>query len=342
MRIIALVKSKDHVCCRYRIAAFRSGWEAQGHEVEVRPWSHGWLLGRLLPGAGGPVDVLIVQRKLFSNWQWALLRKTARRIIFDFDDAIYLHSSYHPAGIACHKRFQQFRRIVQTADAVIAGNEVLRDQACALTDPAKVQLIPTCVDVARYPISQHDAIGNVRLAWIGSSSTMRGLDRARDILEEIGKFVRGVELRIICDRSLKLTNLRVDFRDWSETAESADLAEADIGISWLPNDDWSVGKCGLKVLQYMAAGLPVVANPVGLQARLVQTGETGYLVNTAAEWVAAVRRLAGDPALRRRMGEAGRRRVEAEYDIDCGTARWQNVLRSICDINTPRMELSLA
>jgi glycosyltransferase involved in cell wall biosynthesis len=126
-----------------------------------------------------------------------------------------------------------------------------------------------------------------------------------------------------------LNHLPVDFRPWHETTETADLADADIGISWLPDDAWSDGKCSLKVLQYMAAGLPVVANPVGMQKKLVRPGDTGFLAATPDEWEDAVRQLANDPDLRRRMGLAGRRRLEAEYDVSRGTIAWEQVLQSL-------------
>ena len=125
---------------------------------------------------------------------------------------------------------------------------------------------------------------------------------------------------MICDRSLLLEHLPIDFRSWNGATETAELADADIGINWMPADDWSEGKCGLKVLQYMAAGLPVIANPVGVQKKLVRPGETGYLVETADEWEDAVQRLASNPALRRRLGAAGRRLVETEYDVARGAA----------------------
>src|SRR5207249_9771653 len=118
-------------------------------------------------------------------------------------------------------------------------------------------------------------------------------------------------LKLICDRFLKFANLPVTRCRWSGEDEAGDLATADIGISWLPDDAWSRGKCGLKVLQYMAAGLPVVANPVGVQAELVRDGETGFLVRTPEQWQQAIGRLTHDPQLRQRLGQAGRRRVES-------------------------------
>ena len=116
---------------------------------------------------------------------------------------------------------------------------------------------------------------------------------------------------------------------WTHESEAYELASADIGISWLPDDSWSAGKCGLKVLQYMAAGLPVVANPVGVQADLVRHGESGFLVQTPQQWVDAVGRLAHDPALRQRMGKAGRQRVAGEFSVASGAARWFDLLQDL-------------
>jgi glycosyltransferase involved in cell wall biosynthesis len=330
MHITALVKTLDHVCCRYRVAAFRAHWQALGHDVEVRPWSGGWFLQQLFPGLTSPIDVLVIQRKLLPAWQLHRLRRRVRWLIYDFDDSIFLNSSYNPDGPAAPRRFEQFRHMVQAADGVIAGNDYLREQAEALTDPAKVVCIPTCVDVNRYQLARHDAAKpTVKLAWIGSSSTLRGLERIRALLDGLGRQVPRLEFRVICDRSLELDLLPVEFRPWSEATETRDLAEADIGISWLPDDGWSAGKCGLKVLQYMAAGLPVVANSVGLQKHLVRPGENGFLADTSAGWEDAVRRLASEPELRRRMGAAGRRLVEEEYRVAHGAAGWENVLRAL-------------
>jgi glycosyltransferase involved in cell wall biosynthesis len=328
MRITALVKSREHVCCRYRAAAFRAHFESLGHSVEIRPWSGPWLLKQMfLPD---DMDVLIIQRKLFPAWQLKILRRRARWLIYDFDDSIFVRSSYNQRGQDCPKRFAQFRHMVQTADMVIAGNEFLRDHATALTDPGNVRLIPTCVATGRYRRADHDAWRpRVKLVWIGSSSTIRGLERIGDLLDRVGKAMPTLELKVICDRSIKLNHLSVQFCPWQEATEAAELADADIGISWLPDDGWSAGKCGLKVLQYMAAGLPVVANPVGVQAKLVRHGETGYRANAPEEWVSAICQLARDADLRRHMGLAGRRLVEANYEVAHGASAWSEALRSL-------------
>jgi glycosyltransferase involved in cell wall biosynthesis len=116
---------------------------------------------------------------------------------------------------------------------------------------------------------------------------------------------------------------------WIQSAEAQEVANADIGISWIPNDPWSQGKCGLKVLQYMAAGLPVVANPVGVHTEMIRHGESGFLASTSDEWVCAIQTLSRDPDLRRRFGQLGRKIVSERYSIEVGANRWLQILNEL-------------
>lgn len=333
MRITALVKGSEHVCCRYRVAAFRAALERAGHRLDIRAWPNFWLSRLWFYHHLGRCDVLIVQRRLLPSWQLRLIRRRVRRLIFDYDDSIFLHNSYNPRGTESKRRSRRFAEMVRLADAVVAGNDYLRGQALPHAEAQRVHTIPTCVDVTRYPLAPHDAAkGNVEMVWVGSSSTIQGLERSSGILDGLGKSIAGLQLKVICDRSLALEHLPVRYCPWQETTEAEEIACSDIGISWLPEDPWSAGKCGLKLLQYMAAGLPVVANPVGLQTTLVRHGETGFLASTPQEWQTAIGRLAADPALRRRLGRAGRRLVEAEYQVTVGAAAW---LRLLAGLETP-------
>jgi glycosyltransferase involved in cell wall biosynthesis len=173
---------------------------------------------------------------------------------------------------------------------------------------------------------EHRKTGEVQLVWIGSSSTLQGLKQIAPILDGIGRKCPGLRLKIVCDSFLQLEHLPIDPVRWSQQHEGSELASADIGISWIPDDDWSRGKCGLKLLQYMAAELPVIANPVGVHAEMVIPGETGFLASTAEEWLVAVLRLARDAGLRQRMGQAGRRRLESCYSVAAGARLWRGVL----------------
>ncbi len=327
MHLTALVERLEHVCCRYRLAAFQPHLERAGHRLELRrlprsSWAWHGLLRELRKA-----DTVILQRRLLAPWNLFRLRRAARCLLYDFDDAVFLRDSYATRGPHSRRRLRRFTATVRAADAVVAGNDFLRANAvaCAWSDQAHV--VPTCVDPTSYRCSEHARTGaGVQLVWLGSSSTLRGLEAIRPLLEHIGQSCRGVRLKVICDRFLELRQLPVLACPWAEATEPHDLADADVGISWLPDDLWSRGKCGLKVLQYMAAGLPVIANPVGVQTDMVRHGETGFLVETAEQWSAAVALLARDAGLRRRMGQAGRRRVETDFSVAAGAARWLGLL----------------
>jgi glycosyltransferase involved in cell wall biosynthesis len=336
VRLAALVESPDHVCCRYRLRAFQPLLERAGHTLTLIAlprsiWSR-WRVFRSLRA----YDVVILQRKLLARFEMTLLRRHARQLLFDFDDALWLRDSQSPKGFDSRRRRNRFRVIVRSCDAAIAGNAFLSEHAARWAGAQRCRVIPTCVDTTHYPLAKHSAApGSAELVWVGSTSTLRGLEKARPILEALGREVPGLALKLICDRFFTLQHLPVHPRSWSEATEAVEIADADIGVSWVPDDPWSRGKCGLKVLQYLAAGLPVVANPVGVQPEMVRHGETGFLASTIDEWLQAVRALASDPSLRRRMGAAGRRLVEAHYRVECGGEKWMRLLRSLEDVRVP-------
>lgn len=325
MRVVALVESADHVCCRYRVAAFRDALAAAGHSLEIRPLPN-TTFGRLGIGRNLNADLVVVQRKLLPPWAVALLRRRVPRLAFDFDDAVRLRDSYSPRGFDDPRRNRRFRAMIAACDIVVAGNEFLAAEASRHTAADRIAIIPTCVDPAKYPVARHEGRPGLQLVWVGSSSTMRGLERFAPTLSAIGRAVPGVRLKLVCDRFITVPDLPVDPCPWREADEASEIAAADVGIGWVPDDPWSRGKCGLKIIQYHAAGLPVVANPVGVQSGLVQNGETGYLAATTEEWVAAVARLAGAPALRERLGLAGRRQVVESYSVAAGARAWVGVL----------------
>jgi glycosyltransferase involved in cell wall biosynthesis len=320
MKALALVDSPGHVCCRYRIRAFEpaalhAGW-LFAHEALARG-----PLARLLQFArAGHHDCVILQRKLLPGWQLAALRRQARRLVFDFDDAVLYRDSYDPRGPFSPRRARRFAATVRAADAVMAGNDFLAD--CALragARPERVRVVPTCIAVDDYePKAARDGFG-IELVWIGSSSTLKGLQQQRALWERLAAEVPGIRLRVICDRFPDLGSMPVVKVAWTEAAEAAALAAGDVGVSWVPDDLWSRGKCGLKVLQYQAAGLPVLANPVGVHSEMIEPGVNGWLPSTPDAWVAAARALASDASLRRRMGGAARASVEAGYSVSA----WQ-------------------
>src|SRR5262249_60729986 len=111
----------------------------------------------------------------------------------------------------------------------------------------------------------------------------QGLEAIAPLLDELGRSIPGLRLKVVCDRFPTFRHLSVIACPWNAAREALDLATADVGISWIPDDLWSRGKCGLKVLQYAAAGLPVVANPVGVHSEMIRHGESGFFAWTPAQ-----------------------------------------------------------
>ncbi|HEV3440056.1 MAG TPA: glycosyltransferase family 4 protein [Gemmata sp.] len=322
MRLVALVESEDHVCCRYRLAAFRAPLAQAGHHLDIHPLPRSTFrrlaIGRRLEDA----EAVVVQRKLLPRWTVALLRRRVRRLIFDFDDAVWLRDSYASRGFDDPKRALRFQAIIHACDLVVAGNEFLAAEAARYTSANRIVVIPTCVEPANYPVSTHAHRNHPQLVWVGSESTLRGLKRFTQTLSAIGHSIPGIRLKLICDRFLHIPDLAVNACIWRQDTEAAEIAAADIGISWVPDDPWSRGKCGLKILQYQAAGLPVITNPVGVHTNMIRDGTTGFAAVSTEEWVAAATRLVSNPELRRQLGMAGRRQVETSYSVMAGTQNW--------------------
>ncbi len=328
MKLLALVEEPDHVCCRYRIRAFQPALAAAGCSMTCEGLDRGAFFRSIQLHRAGRYDAVILQRKLLPSWQLNALRRASRHLVFDFDDAVLFRDSYSHRSLHSRWRSRRFAQTVCTADTIVAGNDFLADEALrAGASVERVHVIPTCVDPFLYPIARQDV--GVELVWIGSASTLQGLEQSRPIWQKVAEAVPGLKLRVICDRFPESFPLPIVPVTWSQQTEARELAAGQIGVSWIPDDLWSRGKCGLKVLQYQAAGLPVVANPVGAHREMIRVGETGFLATTAAEWAIAVSKLVSDMRLRQEMGLLARQQVESNYSIAAWAETFVNSMTGI-------------
>jgi glycosyltransferase involved in cell wall biosynthesis len=328
VKVLAFTEGPNHVCYRYRLEAFAWALADRGWTLESLPLAPNTFERSPQLREAQAADVVILQRKLLPLWQLHRLRRSARVLLYDFDDALFCRDSYSRKGSASWTRLAHFWATIHAVDGVVAGNGYLAEQASAYVGGEKVHLVPTCVSPDVYPLAKHERSGRrVRLVWIGQHSTLPCLHRADGLLEAATARTPGLELRVICNQFPRLHGIRVVPRQWSQASEAHEIAEADIGVSYLPDDEWSRGKCGLKVLQYMAAGLPVIANPVGMNCEMIEHGRTGFLARTADEWSEAIATLANNPRLRAKMGAAGREVVERQYSV----GRWAPQLAQLVE-----------
>ncbi len=226
--------------------------------------------------------------------------------------------------------WQTCRRIsshhARFADQVVAGNEYLAD--LFRRHGGRATVLPTAVDPAHYQVKSHDGTQSPALVWIGSKSTLPYLRQFSASLAAAKNRVPGLRLITIADQPLSHPPLPAEHIDWSETTESASLCRGDIGIAPTPEDEWTLGKCGFKIVQYMAAvDYPLIASPVGhANAQIVLPGKTGFLPEEPGDWADAIASLAADPAKRKQMGAAARARVEEYYSVTRSVNFWATLL----------------
>ena len=258
-------------------------------EKEALPWIPAWIEQLVLPG-GVPY-------------------------VIDYDDAVFHYYDQHRYRAVRAVLANKHLEIIRRAALVVAGNEYLADYARA-AGAGQVEVIPTVVDLRRYDLESRRAEnGNEipTIGWIGQRSTAGFLGPLVPLFERL---LRDGTARIVAI-GINAESLGLPMRSvgWAEETEAQSLSTVDIGIMPLVDGPFERGKCGYKLIQYMASGIPVVASPVGVNSQIVEHGINGFLATTVEKWEQALRALLEDASLRKRMGAAGRAKVEREYCI---------------------------
>lgn len=324
-KILFVSASEQSASTRYRALNYFSrlraaGWQSEHFAVGGNP-----LFRALLLKKAAEADAVVVLRKTFAGIFPRLLRRAARILIFDFDDAIFMRSN----GEGSPTRMKRFARSVEVCDQVWAGNDYLAESA-RQHNPV-VDTLATSISPEAYHYALAKPVHPIDLVWIGSSSTKKYLLQLIPDLELLNGKAGNLRLKIIADFTVCTSKLQVVPVAWSTSVEARELASSHIGIAPIPDDAWTRGKCGLKVLQYMAAGLPVVASPCGVQAQIVQHGVSGLWARSPDEWHSALLSLASDLALRGKMGEAGMQRVAGHFSTDAIFARMISNLEALVE-----------
>lgn len=325
--ILFISKSETSPSTRYRALAYFERLRSDGWDP-VHLSAHRALRSRLqILRAARSADVVVLLRKTFGVFYIQLLRKFSRHLILDFDDAVFCKSN----GGFSKTRSDRFKRTVSLCDGIWAGNRFL-SQAAKEYNTA-VTVLPTALDPSKYEKSLDKSEKKLVFVWIGSHSTRKYLKAELPTLEMLADRLSNIELKIVADFTLASDQLTILAVPWSEATEAQALLTSHIGIAPMPDNDWTKGKCGLKVLQYMAAGLPVISTPSGVNAEIIEDGVTGFLPQIDTEWYRAVKMLDKNPALCEKIGEAGRRKVRNEYSLD---VVYQKMKRSLEDIVNSR------
>jgi glycosyltransferase involved in cell wall biosynthesis len=322
-RILFISKGENAPSTRYRGLAYFSALRSDGWEPEHMAVPENPLLRLQLLKRAKQADVVVILRKTFSGPYISVLRLCSKRLVFDLDDAVFCRSS----GALSRTRKNRFVRVATRCRQIWAGNEYLASASRHFN--SEVTVLPTSLGPEKYLLKAEKPGKHVDLVWIGSRSTRKYLDAGLPVLENLARDLPHARLKIVADFDLKSERLNTIAVPWSEENEAFDLASAHIGIAPMPDNPWTRGKCGLKVLQYMAAGLPVVSSSAGVNGEIVEHGVTGFLADDADAWQRAVDELAHEPELRRVMGEAGRKRVMERYSVDVTYSKMARALESL-------------
>ncbi len=332
MKICFLTYDTRKPSTQYRVVQWVPHLQRRGWTVDVRVLPGG-SAARYLDLLRLPrTDVLVIQKRLLPLPLLLWVRSRAQRLVYDYDDSVMLRQRPDANGdYGCRRRMRRFARTVRACDCVVAGNEELA--ACARDCGASnVEVIPTVpADLMAQPFDDAPApetgSGNVVLGWIGTRSNLAYLEPLREVFLRLAARHPSMRIHIMADaRPTGLEGAPVVFREWSRPGQEAALARFDIGIMPLPDNPWTRGKCGFKLLQYLAAAKPVVCSPVGVNARIVRNGVNGFAAGTPEEWETALETLIADGALRRRLGEEGRVFLRREYDPERWAQAWCRIL----------------
>lgn len=263
-------------------------------------------------------DLLWIEKEALPwlpAWFGKALLSGAVPYVLDYDDAVFHYYDQHRNPVVRALLAGKHPALIQRAALVVAGNAYLADFARA-AGARQVELVPTVIDLERYPLPTISLAKIDRppcVGWIGQRATAAFLAPYASIFQ-----------RLSADGQARFTAIGIDAPSlglpmasipWSEHTEVASISSLDIGIMPLVDEPFERGKCGYKLIQYMACGLPVVASPVGVNRQIVEHGVNGFLAETPEEWERALMTLLADAGLRQRMGQAGRQKVEAQYCV---------------------------
>lgn len=252
--------------------------------------------------------------------EWLIAKVLRKRIIYDFDDAIWLANTSEANRIAAGLKWHhKVASICRWAYKNSCGNAYLAAYARQFNTQSIVN--PTTIDTEHLHNRVRDQAIPSRLVigWTGTHSTLKYLDQVVPVLAQLEAEGLDFEFRVISNQPPALPLRSLVFVPWSKETEIADLLTFHVGLMPLEDDQWAKGKCAFKALQYMALGVPALVSPVGMNTEVVQNNYNGYVCTTSADWESRLRQLLDNPELRQRLGVAARATVVERYSVRANT-----------------------
>jgi glycosyltransferase involved in cell wall biosynthesis len=351
MKVLLFTRySRSGASSRLRYYQYLPFLNAQGVDVDVYPLFGEKYLKRLNAGqpqnpalilsaylrrifllfSCRPYDVLWLEYEALPwlpDWMEKILGRGQIPYVVDYDDAIFHRYDHHPQQWVRSLLGRKIDAVMRNARLVIAGNTYLSEKAVQ-SGATWVECLPTVVDANRYHLKPFSNSRLFTIGWIGSQTTVAYLEPLYAVLGRLSQHSK-IRLVLVGGYPKNIPSaFPVECRPWSEETEAAQILDFDVGVMPIPDEPWAYGKCGYKLIQYMACGLPVVASRVGANIQIVKDGVNGYLAETDNHWELALRALRESPELRQRMGSQGRRDVEAHYSLQVAAPRLAKLIRA--------------
>jgi glycosyltransferase involved in cell wall biosynthesis len=349
--------SIEQASTRYRVLQYVPALNAAGFDVRILPfltpdqerrlYTPGINLAKLWDVASAGLkrlattlsacsfDLVVITREAMLYGppllEWWIGRIYRRRIVYDYDDAVYVPYVSPTYGKAARwlKCPWKTDYIIRMSKGVLAASPALVKHARELG--ANVTLMPTVVDVDQYqgaqpwPRTQHVPV----IGWIGSHSTARYLKIIAPALEVLATHHDFIFRVIGAREQMKIPGVQIESSRWTLEGELRNFRSLDIGVYPIFDDAWSQGKAAFKAIQYMAAGVPCVSSPVGMTCDVIEDGVTGLLARTTEEWISRLEALLQDPSLRHRLAANALNRIRQQYSLDVHAPRLVEVLRTV-------------
>jgi len=335
IRIAFLTSHPDLPSTRYRVARLVPHLKEAGFECMVQRIPKNAFKRLHLFSSMGDFDLVFLQKRLLSYVWQRLLRRFAKRIIFDYDDAIMFRDDADASrGHALSSsRMRKFKGTLKIADYLTPANTFLGEQALAagFETPEGIHVLPTGLDVERWQIktAPADEHGTLTLGWMGTWNSLAYLRPIIPAIQEVQRRRPNIKIKLICDRFIDIPGVNQQNTLWNPATETKEILDFDIGLAPLQDTPFARGKAAFKILTCFAAGVPVVASPVGANLDVVIEGETGYLASTSAQWIDSIEKLAKNTTARMAMGRQCRKLVETRYTSQKIAKDLANLLKSM-------------
>ena len=350
--ILMIVQYPENVspCQRFRFELYRDLLKKNGYLVTTKSFldkkgyevvhRYGFVLkkmsallngfiGRfLLIPQIGKYDFILLQREFAPIgppiFEWLFIKLFQKKIIYDFDDAIWIPSVSEQNSLAGNfKNAKKVKDICKWAYRISGGNEYLCNYAKQFNE--NVVYNPTCVDTEKkYNVLANHDVEKITIAWTGSFSTLKYLAITENALKRLQEKY-DFNIKIICNQKPSLALRNMQYVEWTEANEVSELASCQIGLMPLTCDEWSEGKCGFKLIQYLSLGIPSVSSSVGVNKKIIEEGVNGFFADSDEDWYSSIEKLILNADLRKKMGLTGRQKMIAQYSLQSNESNFLNL-----------------